>query len=35
MHNNLGNNYDKSLVSNAFGFMRFSLNFQPYDSNAQ
>ena len=35
MHNTLGNQYDNSLVSNAFGFMRFPLNFQPYDSDAE
>ena len=34
MYNTLGNQYDNSLVSNAFGFMRFPLNFQPYDSDA-
>lgn len=30
----LGNKPDNSLVSNAFGFLRFPLNFQPYDSDA-
>lgn len=35
MYNTLGNQYDNSLVSNAFGFMRFPLNFQPYDSDAE
>ena len=32
--NTLGHQYDNSLVSNAFGFLRFPLNFQPYDSDA-
>ncbi len=35
MYHTLGNEYDNSLVSNAFGFMRFPLNFQPYDSDAE
>ena len=35
MYNTLGNEYDNSLVSNAFGFLRFPLNFQPYDSDAE
>ncbi len=35
MYNTLGNQYDNSLVSNAFGFMRFPVNFQPYDSDAE
>lgn len=35
MYNTLGNQYDNSTVSNAFGFMRFPLNFQPYDSDAE
>jgi Arginase/agmatinase/formimionoglutamate hydrolase, arginase family len=30
----LGHQYDNSLVSNAFGFLRLPMNFQPYDSNA-
>lgn len=30
----LGCQYDESLVSNAFGFLRLPLNFQPYDSDA-
>lgn len=30
----LGHQYDNSLVSNAFGFLRLPLNFQPYDSDA-
>ncbi|GAA0492309.1 MULTISPECIES: agmatinase [Tatumella] len=34
MYHTLGNEYDNSLVSNAFGFMRFPLNFQPYNSDA-
>lgn len=35
MYNTLGNEYDNSLVSNAFGFLRLPLNFQPYDSDAE
>ncbi|GKX57154.1 agmatinase [Leminorella grimontii] len=35
MNNTLGNRPDNSLVSNAFGFLRFPLNFQPYESDAQ
>ncbi|MBT0727875.1 agmatinase [Rosenbergiella australiborealis] len=35
MYNTLGNEYDNSLVSNAFGFLRFPLNFQPYTSDAE
>lgn len=35
MNNTLGNTPDNSLVSNAFGFLRFPLNFQPYESDAQ
>jgi len=35
MYNTLGNEYDNSLVSNAFGFLRFPLNFQPYESDAE
>lgn len=35
MYNTLGNQYDNSLVSNAFGFLRFPLNFQPYTSDAE
>ncbi|WP_241650173.1 agmatinase [Rosenbergiella collisarenosi] len=35
MYNTLGNEYDNSLVSNAFGFLRFPVNFQPYDSDAE
>ncbi|KOY61141.1 agmatinase [Photorhabdus heterorhabditis] len=31
----LGNQQDNSLVSNAFGFLRFPLNFQPYSSDAE
>ncbi|PHM61666.1 agmatinase [Xenorhabdus ishibashii] len=31
----LGNQIDNSLVSNAFGFLRFPLNFQPYSSDAE
>ncbi|TDB51445.1 agmatinase [Photorhabdus luminescens] len=31
----LGNQQDDSLVSNAFGFLRFPLNFQPYSSDAE
>ena len=27
----LGHQYDNSLVSNAFGFLRLPMNFQPYD----
>lgn len=30
----LGHQYDNSLVSNAFGFLRLPMNFQPYDSDA-
>ncbi|MDO7862676.1 agmatinase, partial [Morganella morganii] len=30
----LGHQSDNSLVSNAFGFLRFPLNFMPYDSDA-
>ncbi|MGV8000803.1 agmatinase [Photorhabdus temperata subsp. temperata] len=33
--NTLGNQQDNSLVSNAFGFLRFPLNFQPYSSDAE
>lgn len=33
--NTLGNQIDNSLVANAFGFMRFPLNFQPYGSDAE
>lgn len=32
--NALGHQYDNSLVSNAFGFLRLTLNFQPYHSDA-
>lgn len=35
MHNSLGNQFDNSLVSNAFGFLRLPVNFQPYDSDAE
>lgn len=35
MNNTLGNRPDNSLVSNAFGFLRFPLDFQPYESDAQ
>ncbi len=31
----LGHQPDNSLVSNAFGFLRFPLNFMPYDSDAE
>ncbi|MGP3591374.1 agmatinase [Vagococcus sp. WN89Y] len=31
----LGHQYDNSLVSNAFGFLRLPVNFQPYDSDAE
>ncbi len=31
---NLGHQYDNSLDSNAFGFLRQPMNFQPYDSDA-
>ncbi|MBK5144430.1 agmatinase [Budviciaceae bacterium BWR-B9] len=34
MNSTLGNKPDNSLVSNAFGFLRLPLNFQPYDSDA-
>ncbi|TGD66821.1 agmatinase, partial [Salmonella enterica subsp. enterica serovar Poona] len=30
----LGHQYDNSLVSNAFGFLRLPMNFQPYYSDA-
>ncbi|MDU5728923.1 MAG: hypothetical protein E6Z80_04660 [Citrobacter freundii] len=30
----LGHQYDNSLVSNAFGFLRLPMNFMPYDSDA-
>jgi agmatinase len=32
--NTLGHQYDNSLVSNAFGFLRLPLEFNPYDSDA-
>ncbi|PAV11641.1 agmatinase [Arsenophonus sp. ENCA] len=35
INNTLNNQEDNSLVSNAFGFMRFPLHFSPYDSDAQ
>ncbi|SFC10379.1 agmatinase [Pragia fontium] len=35
MNSTLGNKADNSLVSNAFGFLRFPLNFQPYESDAE
>ncbi|HGN1706243.1 TPA: agmatinase [Providencia rettgeri] len=35
INSTLGNQVDNSLVSNAFGFLRFPLNFQPYSSDAQ
>lgn len=35
MHNTLANQADNSLVSNAFGFLRFPVNFQPYQSDAE
>ncbi len=31
----LGYEFDNSLVSNAFGFLCFPLNFMPYDCNAE
>ena len=34
INSTLGNQVDNSLVSNAFGFLRFPLNFQPYSSDA-
>ncbi|HBO21505.1 MULTISPECIES: agmatinase [unclassified Providencia] len=34
INSTLDNQFDNSLVSNAFGFMRFPLNFQPYSSDA-
>ncbi|TCV96928.1 agmatinase [Biostraticola tofi] len=34
MNATLANKYDNSLVSNAFGFMRFPLEFNPYQSDA-
>ncbi len=30
----LGHQYDNSLVSNAFGFLRLPMNFMPYESDA-
>lgn len=35
INSTLGHQVDNSLVSNAFGFLRFPLNFQPYSSDAQ
>jgi agmatinase len=35
MYNSLGNKADYSLISNAFGFLRFPVNFQPYQSDAE
>lgn len=35
MHNTLNHEYDNSLVSNAFGFMRFPLHFRPWESDAE
>lgn len=35
INSTLGNQVDNSLVSNAFGFLRFPLNFQPYTSDAE
>lgn len=35
INSTLGNQEDTSLVSNAFGFLRFPLNFQPYNSDAE
>lgn len=35
INSTLGNQVDNSLVSNAFGFLRFPLNFQPYNSDAE
>lgn len=35
INSTLGNETDNSLVSNAFGFLRLPLNFQPYDSDAE
>lgn len=34
MNNTLGHHPDHSLVSNAFGFLRLPLNFNPYNGNA-
>lgn len=34
INSTLGNQTDNSLVSNAFGFLRLPLNFQPYTSDA-
>ncbi len=34
-HQTLNHQYDNSLVSNAFGFLRLPLNFEPYQSDAQ
>ncbi|MHB9329661.1 agmatinase [Phytobacter ursingii] len=31
----LGHQYDNSLISNAFGFLRLPLHFQPWDSDAE
>ncbi len=35
MISSLGNKPDNSLVSNAFGFLRFPLDFQPYNGDAE
>lgn len=35
MNSTLGNKPDNSLVSNAFGFLRFPLDFQPYNGDAE
>ena len=35
MYNTLANQEDNSLVSNAFGFLRLPVNFQPYQSDAE
>jgi agmatinase len=35
MNNTLMHQYDNSLVSNAFGFMRFPVNFKPYQGDAE
>nr|WP_314263034.1 agmatinase [uncultured Moellerella sp.] len=35
INSTLGNEFDNSLVSNAFGFLRLPLNFQPYSSDAE
>ncbi|WP_075182287.1 agmatinase [Pantoea sp. 1.19] len=35
MYNTLNHEYDNSLVSNAFGFLRFPLHFTPWESDAE